>query len=34
LDVIEACKVEGDPREIFAAIEDDLRARFAKIVSE
>jgi hypothetical protein len=24
-----ACKVEGDPQEIFAAIEKDLRARLA-----
>ena len=29
LDLIEACKVEGDPQEIFAAIEEDLRARLA-----
>jgi hypothetical protein len=29
LDLIEACKVEGDPQAVFAAIEDDLRARMA-----
>jgi hypothetical protein len=29
LDLIESCKVEGDPREVFAAIEEDLRARMA-----
>jgi hypothetical protein len=34
LDLIEACKVEGGPQEIFSAIEEDLRARSAKVVSE
>jgi hypothetical protein len=34
LDLIEACKVEGDPQGILAAIEEDLRARFARIVLE
>jgi hypothetical protein len=29
LDLIEACKVEGDPQEIFAAIDEDWRARMA-----
>ena len=29
LDLIEACKVEGDPQAVFAAIEEDLRARMA-----
>jgi hypothetical protein len=29
LDLIEACKVDGDPRAVFAAIEEDLRARMA-----
>jgi hypothetical protein len=27
LDLIEACKVEGDPQAVFAAIEEDLRAQ-------
>ena len=26
LDVIEACKVSGEPRDVFAMIEEDLRA--------
>jgi hypothetical protein len=30
LDLIEACKIEGDPQAVFSAIEDDLRARLAK----
>jgi hypothetical protein len=29
LDLIEACKVEGDPQAVFAAIEEDLKARMA-----
>ena len=29
LDLIETCKAEGDPQEIFAAIEEDLRGRLA-----
>jgi hypothetical protein len=29
LDPIEACKVDGDPQTVFAAIEEDLRARMA-----
>jgi hypothetical protein len=29
LDLIEACKVDGDPQAVFAAIEEDLRARMA-----
>ena len=34
LDLIEACKVEGDPQAVFAAIEDDLRARMAVPVAK
>jgi hypothetical protein len=33
LDLIETCKVEGDPQEVFAAIEDDLRARMSRQVT-
>ena len=29
LDLIEACKIEGDPQAVVAAIEEDLRARMA-----
>jgi hypothetical protein len=29
LDIIEACKVPGEPRDVFAMIEEDLRARIA-----
>jgi len=29
LDLIESCKVEGDPQTVFATIEEDLRARMA-----
>jgi hypothetical protein len=29
LDLIEACKVDGDPQAVFAAIEEDVRARMA-----
>jgi hypothetical protein len=29
LDLIEQCKVDGDPQQVFAAIEEDLRARMA-----
>jgi len=29
LDLIEACKVDVDPQAVFAAIEEDLRARMA-----
>ena len=29
LDLIEQCKVDGDPQAVFAAIEQDLRARMA-----
>jgi hypothetical protein len=30
LDVIESCGAIGEPQEVFAMIEEDLRARFAK----
>jgi len=33
LDLIESCKIEGDPQTVFAAIEEDLRARLAKPIS-
>ena len=29
LDLIEQCKVDGDPQAVFAAIEEDLWARMA-----
>jgi hypothetical protein len=29
MDLIEACKVKGDPQTIFSAIEEDRRARMA-----
>jgi hypothetical protein len=29
LDLIESCKVEGEPQDVFAMIEEDLRARMA-----
>jgi hypothetical protein len=34
LDLIEACKVEGEPGEVFAMIEEDLRARLAVPVEQ
>ena len=33
LDLVEACKIEGDPQHVFEMIETDLRARFAADVS-
>jgi hypothetical protein len=34
LDLIETCEVEGDPQEIFAAIEEHLLAHFAEVDSK
>jgi hypothetical protein len=33
LDLIQASGVDGDPRDVFEMIEEDLRARYAKAVT-